>query len=655
MSKLKAFVGHSFTSEDEPVVRAFLKFFDQIKDMNIGFSWQHAEPAEPKVLAAKVLGLMKGKNLFIGICTKKESVVVPEKLKRGVLNRGVLKAREEYFSWKTSDWIIQEIGLAKGREMDMILLVENGLRQPGGLQGDLEYIAFDRVAPEKSFGKILEMIRALMPKAVALAGEETDIRATPEDKPRPEKKEGDELYRPKPDWNRRNFELSLVHTVATDNEKAAKEIYEAYLNTDDGKVLENRDSWEAFREYATLIFGKGGKLARLQEMAKDHPKNSKIQGYLSRGYQEYGEHEKAAHCFIAVAEIATDAELQLSSYSDAAVAFARSGQEQDAMTALQIMRGLVPKVEDGESVLLKTLRDISEYTSENERILGLTERLLQLHPEDTDSRFNLAFRYSEVGCHNIALFHYLKIPYQERAAGTWNNLGVEFGHFDLQSKSVEAYRKAEELGETLAMSNLSQKLIRAGFLKEAEEICDHAVKIKDYHKNVGYAISRIKEVPEEEDRKEKEITAKAVRVIEFYREYGQALVKENVQDLVGVWDGKQCPLNIEIRDGKFRAEGTYEQKKFVSLFTLALGGIRSTQPPTPMKYVVRYDGLVTGFTIKGSVLIEEAGETRRPAPLPIEAEKSKEVLMIISNDLKKIRVYEKDASESERFYTLVKS
>lgn len=70
MNKLNAFVGHSFAEEDDGVVRAFLKYFDQVKKMNIGFDWEHAEAAEPKELAEKVLNLIEDKNLFIGICTR---------------------------------------------------------------------------------------------------------------------------------------------------------------------------------------------------------------------------------------------------------------------------------------------------------------------------------------------------------------------------------------------------------------------------------------------------------------------------------------------------------------------------------------------------------------------------------------------------------
>ncbi|MBI2358551.1 MAG: hypothetical protein HYV04_06535 [Deltaproteobacteria bacterium] len=101
----------------------------------------------------------------------------------------------------------------------------------------------------------------------------------------------------------------------------------------------------------------------------------------------------------------------------------------------------------------------------------------------------------------LSLHHYLKIPYQERTAITWNNLGVQFDRFDLAGKSVEAYRTAENLGETLAMSNLARKLLKAGFLKEAQEICNRALQVENYDKNVGYTIQNIKGAPEEEDNK----------------------------------------------------------------------------------------------------------------------------------------------------------
>jgi hypothetical protein len=182
MTQLNAFVGHSFTNADRAVIDAFLKFLDQVKDMGIGFTWESAEPAEPKELADKVMSLIREKNLFIGICTTKEAIIDPVRLSRSMFNRRIFKANEEHFAWKTSDWIIQEIGLAIGRGMDLILLVESGLRQPGGLQGNLEYIPFERNTPEKSFGKLLEMIRALLPKAKMVPMAERPLQRCPKKK-----------------------------------------------------------------------------------------------------------------------------------------------------------------------------------------------------------------------------------------------------------------------------------------------------------------------------------------------------------------------------------------------------------------------------------------------------------------------------------------
>lgn len=75
MTNIKAFVGHSFTEDDDLIVRSYLDYFNEVQNMALGFSWEHAKAAEAKDLAEKVLLKMEGKNLFIGICTKKERVV----------------------------------------------------------------------------------------------------------------------------------------------------------------------------------------------------------------------------------------------------------------------------------------------------------------------------------------------------------------------------------------------------------------------------------------------------------------------------------------------------------------------------------------------------------------------------------------------------
>lgn len=72
MREIKAFVGHSFNSQDNSVVDAFLKYFQHLEELLPSFSWDHAEKAEPIELAEKVRTKFIGKNIFIGICTARE-------------------------------------------------------------------------------------------------------------------------------------------------------------------------------------------------------------------------------------------------------------------------------------------------------------------------------------------------------------------------------------------------------------------------------------------------------------------------------------------------------------------------------------------------------------------------------------------------------
>ena len=149
MNDIRAFVGHSFIEDDATLVAKFLHYFRTISAMHPTFSWSHAESAEPKLLAEKVLALIEDKNTFIGICTRKELATELDALSVPYFQRSCFTGKSEDFVWKTSDWIIQEIGLAIGRKMEVILLIEEGVRKPGGLQGDVEYISFDREAPRK--------------------------------------------------------------------------------------------------------------------------------------------------------------------------------------------------------------------------------------------------------------------------------------------------------------------------------------------------------------------------------------------------------------------------------------------------------------------------------------------------------------------------
>jgi hypothetical protein len=152
MQDVQAFVGHSFRPEDRALIQVFIDHFRTLAHSYPGFSWDHAEKAEAVPLAQKVLEKIDGKNVFIGICTRTEQAVDPNALQQLWLSNR-LHAKRSDFVWKTSDWLIQEIGLAVGRNMRIILFLEEGVRPPGGLYGNMEFIPFLRDRPRDSFDK----------------------------------------------------------------------------------------------------------------------------------------------------------------------------------------------------------------------------------------------------------------------------------------------------------------------------------------------------------------------------------------------------------------------------------------------------------------------------------------------------------------------
>ena len=162
MTEINAFVGHSFLDKDEILVRKFLNYFDQVKGIVPGFSWENAQEAEPDVLFEKVKRLFADKHLFIGICTRNEVALPYDALTAYWWNKNKLATNKVHVEHKTSDWIIQEIGFALARDLRVILFVEEGVRSPGGMQGDLNYIPFRRSSLDRCFGQFLEMIKAIM-------------------------------------------------------------------------------------------------------------------------------------------------------------------------------------------------------------------------------------------------------------------------------------------------------------------------------------------------------------------------------------------------------------------------------------------------------------------------------------------------------------
>jgi tetratricopeptide (TPR) repeat protein len=647
---IRAFVGHSFTSDDEAVVTRFTKYFDQLANLYPNFSWTHAEPAEPKVLADKVMQLIDGANLFIGICTKKERVVAPSVLSATIIPKGFLKAREGAYSWKTSDWIIQEIGLAKGRGLDLMLLVEDGLRQPGGLQGNLEYISFSREAPEKAFGKIVEMLTALVPK-VESAGAASPEPATAKVVAQDEPPAGTDWVTPKLDWKRGDYEFAVMHLTFSDDDSGVAKISKAYLDSAIVQGEVDKDTWAAFQEHIKIVFRKGGDIDRLNALADKHPKNPEILGYLANGYERYGQHAKAASLFVRASEAVQDSSGQLEHLRRAAIAFENAQESTSADGVVEKMKS-INLDGSGEMEVLEAERALAELRKQDDFELGALERLVEISPSDNDRRFSLAYKYSETEHGKLALSHYIAIPTGVRTPIAWNNLGVAYDQLDVPIRSVSAYRKAEQSGETLSMSNLANKFLKAGFIDEARVVADAALAKKDFHANVAKTLSLIKESSEEEDKKVTELLQKSRPMLEFYRDFGRAMGRLAPASISSAWKDPNCVLAVAWSTDRFQANGSYERPMLGIIARAMLG---ESDPASSTKYprmLVEYQGTVRGCAIVGTVTRQSEEEKKKPRSF-LDQTDSLKVLGILSDDGKEIRVFEHATKSEPRFYSLV--
>lgn len=655
MTGIRAFVGHSFTEDDARVIRKFTDYFDRLTNLDINFSWESAEEAEPNLLAEKVMRIISDKNVFIGFCTKKERVISSASLTKGIFRPSFLKAHERDFYWKTSDWILQEIGLAKGRGLDIILLTESGVRPPGGILGDVEYIEFDRAVPEASFSKILEMISAISPKISGTLATSSDTRLMPAEEERERETPGDEqLTTPQPEWKRRDYELAYWSLMIEGEDTVGIEsIDKAYRETDDAAGDGNLNSWQAFTELSCLRLGKGGSLANLKALAKAHPDNSKILRYLAQGYNIYQDYEKAASSYEAAASKATGDTRVLTLMGLAAVEHVRSEAPAKALTIISRTKIQVEESGNGELELLKVLQEISELAKEDDATLAIMERIVELDTSDINARSSLAYKHSQCGHEDLAFFHYLNIPYQERNSITWNNLGAAFHELSFPAKSVDAYRRAKEMGNTLAMSNLTFKLISGGFLSEAQKQCDDALVIKDYHKNVGHALARLKDLPDIEEKKEAELLEKVKPKSAFYKQFGRAASRPDPSKIAERWEGPDCVLDVTLHGEVFAAVGSYERPSSRLLASgLGLVGRSTSNGNALVRFRVEYNGTLRGRAIKAHVTRSQEGATPTASPIFDSLKDETKVLMVLTDDESELRVMENPSGSDPGFYTL---
>lgn len=652
MDAIKAFVGHSFAEGDADVIRSITELLKHIARIHPNFSWETAADPEPQLVAAKVLARFADKNLFIGICTNKERVIGDAALKPFWALRPKRFANAEEFAWKTSDWLIQEVGIAVGLGIKIILLMEEGVRRPGAIQGDLEFVTFRRGEPEKCAKDLMAMIANLSPPDAKLEQAPAAANTAAPEAAAAEPATPDGAWEtPHPDWKQEDYDRALFFAIVGREDPIVEKITAAFIASPLGETEERRREWKAKVEFDRIAFGKGGDLNRLREIADGTPPIGSVLAQLARAYRKYGEHAHAFVAFERALAAEPDMPRKIQYLGEAAIEAQEAGPEHSAKVTemLERIRQLGSDSPNAEKAVLMAEQGFAEKFSDKNVSLGLLERLLDLDPSNAGSRFKLAYQYGELGMANLALYHYTKIPPAERDGYVWNNLGVARGTLGIPGRAVVALRASEEQAETLAMANLANRFSEAGFLDEATALLKHAAGIADHHRNVDSALAQLKDTPEREEKKENELSEMAAPVSDFYRHFGRALGLPRPEQMGSLWASQQYGgLAASTSVDSVRFSGKYEVEGLLgTLFASAYG--HSSQKTT---YEIEFSGALYGRAVIAQVRRTKAGEAS--APVSLLDDKTPTVLMWIHDDGKKISAMERQGNSEPHFYGLTR-
>jgi hypothetical protein len=107
-----------------------------------GFSVVSGEEPKADTVSNKVRERIEAASYFLGVFTRRDR----------------LRNRNE---WTTSSWVIDEKAYALAKGKKLILLREIGVKSIGGIQGDYEYIEFNRDDLAEVLIKLVQILRSL--------------------------------------------------------------------------------------------------------------------------------------------------------------------------------------------------------------------------------------------------------------------------------------------------------------------------------------------------------------------------------------------------------------------------------------------------------------------------------------------------------------
>ena len=583
---VKAFIARSFADVDEERLKPLL---DHLKTFeSLGFYCESAEPAEATEVSEKIQKLIQGAAVFIGMFTQKYSITKQ--------SAGTNAADPSPTGWTAPSWVLQESGYALGRGKKLIFFVEPNVELPQ-LQGDLEYIVYDPARRDEAFSRANEVVTKIIAGSLQLKAEPSlrqQAQAPPAEVPAQQ-----EIKPDKPGLGSyiREIFKGLRSGDPGAAEKAYKEGLEG-LKREDPNDPEKGLFFTAFYHQQRATHGYPEGLDDLRSLENEHPNSHDVALFIGRGLQELGDFPGAAEAFQRAA-----AKGPLDKKADFLVYAAECWTEaKDTASAKNLL------VEAFRLATPKQRLEVMSKLYENLKSAGkkydafaIGEYSLRGNGAQSDLRFKLAYDHAESGLNDIAAYHYHVVLEQREMDGAMNNLANILGPLGFPVSSIENYKGAIKLGNTLAAGNLAFRLLDAGMAEEAKAVVDQAMKASNPDAKVTDALAAISRSRQEEGKKYGELLKGTAEKRSFFAAMGEASLSKDKADVAGRW---AFPLpTIDLQTEGDHLTGIARNPIYPSGLALALTPDPDRTKPTGTE-IHTFEGTLSGRVCSFSLSVE---------------------------------------------------
>lgn len=313
---------------------------------------------------------------------------------------------------------------------------------------------------------------------------------------------------------------SLIEAMKANDREEVERIYHRMQDAEISAVQKLKN--EALYLWVIFELGDPTAINKLVELAEKEESGSNAYWWLALCYEAINELEKAANAYINAAERQLDVRGRVKYLVGAAKNLVELGERDNAY---KLLLKEIEVLTDSEALSYVYGSLAFLYSSANEtelKALALI-KALEYTPNNTKYLFDAAYSLGEVKLHGLSVFHYKTLlQFGSEDASALNNIGVEYGNLQMPIHSIEAYKAASKLKNSLAEINLAYGYLNSGFIEEASEIIKRVKEGEDVPSNIGAALSSLSNRQEEENKKRDKIIHAAMQQQKFLRSYAGA-------------------------------------------------------------------------------------------------------------------------------------